>query len=262
MAHTYAFEDCMLTRTNIKKNEFARNDKPKIKLGTVESVADIPTWISQCEEYSNTNALLYFFWEIMKKNKYSGTSECLKSDILKKIVDTPVSSHVFKKTKMSKSEVTIELRGDITRRGLELLCMLYDISIIFIYGKMYNKFNHNYDCSEKINGMIKYDIDCKYYLCLSEHSEFINDTLKQYFYVSNYEKPLKCISSYSLEDLQKIAHKFEISTVDDTKNAGTCTGTCTGTIKTKNKTKTKLYEELIVDINKIELTYHSLDSIQ
>ena len=66
---------------------------------------------------------------------------------------------------MSKSEVTIELRGNITRRGLELLCMLYDISIIFIYGKMYNKFNHNYDCSEKINGMIKYDTDCKYYLC-------------------------------------------------------------------------------------------------
>ena len=256
MAHTYAFEDCMLTRTNIKKNEFARNDKPKINLGTVESVADIPKWISQCEENSNMNALLYFFWEIMKKNKYSCTFECLKSDILKKIVDTPVSSHVFKKTKMSKSEVTIELRGNITRRGLELLCMLYDISIIFIYGKMYNKFNHNYDCSEKINGMIKYDTDCKYYLCLSEHSEFINDTLNQYFYVSNYEKPLKCISSYSLEDLQEIAHKFELSTVGDTHKTDTIK------TKTKTKTKTKLYEELIVDINKIELIYHSLDSIQ
>lgn len=256
MARNYrpAFEDCILTRANIKKNEFDRNDKSKIKLYTADTVTSSTMWISQCEEYSNANALLYFFWEIMKKNKYSGTSECLKLDILKKIVDTPASSRVFKKIKMSKSEFTIELRGDITRRGLELLCMLYDISIIFIYGKMYNKFNHNYDCSEKINGIIKYDIDCKYYLCLSEHSEFINDTLKPYFYVSNYEKPLKCISSYSLEDLQEIAHKFEIPTVYDTQK--------TDTIKTKNKTKTKLYEELIVDINKIELIYHSLDSIQ
>ena len=254
--YRHAFEDCTLTRANIKKNEFESNDKSKIKLYTADTGTSSTTWIRQCEEYSNTNVLLYFFWEIMKKNKYSGTSECLKLDILKKIVDTPASSRVFKKIKMSKSEFTIELRGDITRRGLELLCMLYDISIIFIYGKMYNKFNHNYDCSEKINGIIKYDIDCKYYLCLSEHSEFINDTLKPYFYVSNYEKPLKCISSYSLEDLQEIAHKFELSTVGDTHKTDTIK------TKTKTKTKTKLYEELIVDINKIELIYHSLDSIQ
>ena len=81
--YRHAFEDCTLTRANIKKNEFESNDKSKIKLYTADTGTSSTTWIRQCEEYSNTNVLLYFFWEIMKKNKYSGTSECLKLDILK-----------------------------------------------------------------------------------------------------------------------------------------------------------------------------------
>uniref|UniRef100_A0A6C0HQL5 Uncharacterized protein n=1 Tax=viral metagenome TaxID=1070528 RepID=A0A6C0HQL5_9ZZZZ len=246
MAHKHAFEDCMLTRTNIKKNEMLKcrnikdknKDKNKTNFTPIDTFTENPKWISLCDEPSITNVLLYFFCEIIKKTNYSGTYQCLMDDILKKIDNAPASSQLFKKTKMTKSEINFEIEGNITRKGLELLCMLYDVSIIFIYGKMYNKFIHRRECSEKIDGMIKCDTDNKYYLCLSENLEFINDTLKPYFYVSKYEKPLKCISSYSLENLQEIAHKFDIFVSDDIKN------------KTNNKTKNNLYDELNVMINK------------
>ena len=99
---------------------------------------------------------------------------------------------------------------------------------------MYIKLGPNIQSDEKINGMIKYGIDNKYYLCSTENLEFINNTVKPYFCVSKYEKPLKCISSYSLEKLQEIAHKFDILIAYDT----------------KNKTKNNLYDEILVAINK------------
>ena len=240
MAQKYAFEDCMLTRTNIKNYSMLASincknkNKNKINLYQVDTETENPKWISMCDEKSTAAVLLYFFWEIMKKANYPGTYECLKSDILKKIDNTPASAQLFKKIKMTKPEFIFEVDGNITRKGLDLLCMLYDVSIIFIYGKMYNKFSHNRECSEKIDGMIKCDIDNKYYLCLNGNIEFITDTLNQYFYVRKYEKPLKCISYYSLENLQEIAHKFKITVKGDA----------------NNKTKNNLYEELIVMINK------------
>ena len=243
MAHKHAFEDYMLTRTNIKKNEMLKfqNDKNKHKnknktnFVPIDTFTENPKWISQCKETSNANILLYFFWKIMKKTDYSDTYACLKDDILKKIDDAAhTSSNLLKKTKITKSEFNFEIHDSLSRKGLDLLCILYDISIIFIYRKMYIKLGPNLQSDEKINGMIKYDIDNKYYLCSTENSEFINNTLKPYLCVSKYEKPLKCISSYSLGKLQEIAHKFDILIADDT----------------KNKTKNNLYDEILVAINK------------
>jgi uncharacterized protein YdeI (YjbR/CyaY-like superfamily) len=104
MAHKHAFEDYMLTRTNIKKNEMLKfqNDKNKNKhkpnFTLIDTFTENPKWISQCEETSNANILLYFFWKIMKKTDYSDTYECLKDDILKKIDDAAhTSSNLLKK---------------------------------------------------------------------------------------------------------------------------------------------------------------------
>ena len=102
----------------------------------------------------------------MKKTDYSDTYECLRDDILKKIDDTAhISSNLLKKTKITKSEFNFEMHNSLSRKGLDLLCILYDISIIFIYRKMYIKLGPNIQSDEKINGMIKYGIDNKYYLC-------------------------------------------------------------------------------------------------
>lgn len=243
MAHTHAFEDYMLTRTNIKKNEIlnSRNVNYKNENENETTVAPIntstenPKWISRCEETSTANTLLYFFWKIIKNPNYFETYDCLRDDILKKIDDPAhISSNLLKKNKITKSEFSFELHDNLSIKGLELLCILYDVSIIFIYRKMYIKLGTNRQSDEKINGMIKHDIDNKYYLCSTENSEFINDTVKHYFYVSKYEKPLKCISSYSLETLQEIAHKFDILIAVDT----------------KNKTKNNLYNEIMTAINK------------
>ncbi len=239
MAHKHAFEDCMLTRTNIKKNEMLKfqNDKNKNKTNfpSFDTFTENLNWISQCEETLNANILLYFFWKIMKKTNYSDTYECLMDDILKKIHDTALtSSNLLKKNKITKTEFNFEIRENLSRKGLDILCILYDISIIFIYRKIYIKLGPSLQGDEKIKGMIKYDIDNKYYLCSSKNSEFINNTVKPYFCVSKYEKPLKCISSYSLEKLQEIAHKFDILIAN----------------YAKNKTKNNLYNEIMTEINK------------
>ena len=114
--------------------------------------------------------------------------------------------------------------------GLYALCLVYDISVIYIKGKTYYEINNN-------NTEIKYIIEKKGIDDTSITLDVDHDTVTKIrsdmYKIENIAKPIKSVSSYKVDELKEICKKLEIPVVDE---------------HGKNLKKTILYEGLVKKI--------------
>ena len=114
--------------------------------------------------------------------------------------------------------------------GLCALCLVYDISVIYVKGKTYYEINNN-------NTAIKYIIEKKgvddISICLDVDCETVVKIRSDMYKIENITKPIKSVSGYKVDELKEICKKLEIPVVDE---------------HGKNIKKTILYEEVVKKI--------------
>ncbi len=139
----------------------------------------------------------------------------------------------LKELKIKRNEIEDELvnQPQITLKSLNVLCLVYGVSITYLSGKKYYEFLHaNESSSEAVKGVIR-QTDTKEEMVLYEYN--IPDIHANYWKVENAQKPLKVPSAYTVKELQEICKKLDIKLVNDLG---------------KNKTKQILYEEILTKL--------------
>ena len=166
----------------------------------------------------------------MNKNTTFATEKKFKIDTVEKL---RFMKDKLKELKIKRNDIEDELANKecITTKSLQVLCLIYKISIIYISGKKYTEFLFAED--DKITGIIEQgqgqemkELSVKNTIDL----EYIATVKKSYWFIENIQKPLSAPSAYTIKDLQDIATKLGINLVS---NLG------------KNKTKQILYEEIL-----------------
>ena len=134
----------------------------------------------------------------------------------------------IKNLKLKISEVEDELvnKDKITLKGLQVLCLVYKVSITYIYDKKYCEFLYGND----IKGIISQNCRKDHSLIYDESIEHIKET---HWFIENVQKPLKPPASYSLKELQDICTKLCISITN---------------INSKSKLKKELYEDILTKL--------------
>jgi len=165
----------------------------------------------------------------------------------------------FKRAKLRISEIEDELinKQCITLKGLHALCLVYDVSIMYVANKKYSEFLYDLEASEAAGasaseaGSIEPEIIClkenekgndkyagnKYFIKCFEEDEnqenkkkYIKTVREGYWKIENVDKPLKVPSAYTLKELQEIGEKLGLALKSDLG---------------KNKTKPMLYQEIL-----------------
>lgn len=134
----------------------------------------------------------------------------------------------IKDLKLKINEVEDELvnKECITLKGLQVLCLVYKVSVTYIYGKKYCEFLYSED--DNIKGIIQQDN--KKHSLLYEEAVDLEAIKNTHWFIENLQKPLKAPTAYTLKELQDICEKLEV----DIKHT-------TG----KSKTKKDLYEDIL-----------------
>ena len=146
----------------------------------------------------------------------------------------------LKDAKLKKNEIEDELvnHSTISLKGLQALCLVHEVSITYIYGRMYCEFLYSKESSststssstsQKTGVIVKTDKN-ENSIRYDATEEFMTNIRNTLWKIENVQKPLSTASSYSVKDLQDICKKLEISTTLDTG---------------KNKTKQVLYEDIL-----------------
>jgi len=137
----------------------------------------------------------------------------------------------IKALKLKISEVEDELvnKEQITLKGLQVLCLVYKVSITYIYGRKYCEFLYGDD----IKGIISQQKQYKSHSLLYEESVDLENVKQTHWYIENVQKPLNAPTAYTLKELQDICIKLEIPLKNDL---------------IKNKTKKDLYEEILTKL--------------
>ena len=177
----------------------------------------------------------------------------------------------FKRAKLRISEIEDELinKQCITLKGLHALCLVYDVSIMYVANKKYSEFLYDLEASEAAGasaegtgastegtgastegtGASEPEIIClkenetgnkhagnKYFIKCFEEDEhqnkkkYIKSVREGYWKIENVDKPLKVPSAYTLKELQEIGEKLGLALKSDLG---------------KNKTKPILYQEIL-----------------
>ena len=158
----------------------------------------------------------------------------------------------LKELKLKRTELEDELvnKPMITLKGLYALCLVHDVSITYIYGRKYCDINTAAGAAEaesagaaegaaaskvenKKKGIIIQNAkkeDSLKWTSNEPPTDFLTQIKEEYWLIDNIQKPLKAASAYTLQELQDICGKLQITTLTE---------------KNKPKTKTKLYEEII-----------------
>jgi hypothetical protein len=159
----------------------------------------------------------------------------------------------FKRSKLRISEIEDELinKQCITLKGLHALCLVYDVSILYVANKKYSEFLYDLEASEATGstGASEPEIIClkenekdnkyagnKYFIkCFEDDNQenkkkYIKSVREGYWKIENVDKPLKVPSAYTLKELQEIGEKLGLALKSDLG---------------KNKTKPILYQEIL-----------------
>ena len=141
----------------------------------------------------------------------------------------------FKESKLKKNEIEDELVNQerITLKGLHALCLLYEVSITYIYDHKYCEFIYAPLDSNKSGVIVKNKVHGKDVNSVKydTHQEYMDTIHSTFWKVENIQKPLHTASYYTVKDLQDICKKLQIPLVSAE----------TG----KNKLKTGLYEDIL-----------------
>jgi hypothetical protein len=141
----------------------------------------------------------------------------------------------LKALKLKLNEIENDLVNNkyININTLHALALNYNMSFIVLVNNIYYDFNYNNNNYFLIESIDKHG----YCLYIQEYvtKEKINE-IKENYYLVDSSKPIKSISSYTLNELQQIASKLKIN--DKQENG-------------KNKVKKELYENIIQKLGKL-----------
>ena len=148
----------------------------------------------------------------------------------------------LKELKLKKTELEDELvnKSKISIKGLCALCLVYNVSVTYVYGRKYCEINTDGDCIKK--GIIiqteKKEDSLKWTSneCNTIDTAFLNEIHNEYWFIENIQKPLNAPSYYSVKDLYTICEKLHIDTHTTINN------------KNKLKKKTQVYEEILTHL--------------
>lgn len=195
-----------------------------------------------------SDKLFWLFYKIY--NNYSDddlnyiniftTEKEFKLEIINKI---NLNKDLLKSYKIQKNSIISELANEktISLNTLKALCILYNINLLIIKdNNTYSRFTKN-NSENTIDNLDKYhiikliynnqsSINNNYKIQLNIHIDEIKNSLYNFFYVNNLEKPLKSISSYKLPEIIEIANKLNISIINS---------------NNKKKTKIELYSDCL-----------------
>jgi hypothetical protein len=161
----------------------------------------------------------------------------------------------LKEMKLKKTELEDELvnKPKITIKGLYAMCLIYNISITYIYDRKYIEL----DCGGELDtdtgtdtgteasmkrGIIVQNEKKEDALRISDKNdaaaeaadaEYLAKIRAEYWLISNIQKPLKAPSAYTTKELQEICEKLEIKTTSIINE------------KVKPSTKKTLYEAIL-----------------
>ena len=137
----------------------------------------------------------------------------------------------LKELKIKRNEMENEFVNTetITLKGLETLCLIYGISLIYISGKKYYEISFG----DKLCGIIIKNENNVYGVKYEFDENYTTNIRNNYWKLESITKPLKAISAYTLKQIQTISEKMEISLINDL---------------LKKKTKNQLYQNILEKI--------------
>jgi hypothetical protein len=126
---------------------------------------------------------------------------------LKMLKDT----YKFKRLDICESEL---LNDDkISFKTFHALCMIHGINILYINDKLYCKLYTDEDDDIENNKVI-HKIGDEYVYEVNPREELVLNYMETKYEIKNYEKPIKSISSYKLQDLKEIGKIVKLSDTD------------------------------------------------
>ena len=161
-------------------------------------------------------------YELNRSNAFTIEKE-MKINAVEKLISI---KDKLKELKLKRTELEDEFvnKQVISVKGLTALCLIYDISITYIFGRKFCEINPTVENKHIIIQNAKKEDSLQY------GNNF--DNKDEYWFIENIQKPLNAPSAYTIKDLQTICERLQID-INTTVNE-----------KTKLKNKKQLYEEI------------------
>ena len=214
-----------------------------------------PKYINNYFTPYQADKLFWCFYIILKGYEEYEMNRSLSFSIEKQLKIETVEKLKYikpklKEMKLKRTELEDELvnKKYITIKGLCALCLVHNVSIIYIYGRKYCEINMQNSIENSIENSMEVPVKTGI-ICQNTKKEnslkwtsneinkidhdFLNKIKKEYWLIENIQKPLNAPSYYTLKELYIICEKLQIETHVKINE------------KTKSKPKTKLYEEII-----------------
>ena len=170
--------------------------------------------------YSELDANKYFL-NLTNNDKFKLEKE-FKLNFIEKMRN---SKGILKQNglKLTNLEGEFSSSNKISLDGFNALCILYNIPFILAKDNItYYRFNFSILDIEDLYTNCNYkDINIlwmkegSYTICEDVTVDIIDNIIKNYYYIKNYNKPLTAISSYKVDDLVIIAHQLSINVYRD-----------------------------------------------
>ena len=136
--------------------------------------------------------------------------------------------NILKDAKLNRNDIEDELvnRQKITLKGLHALCIVYGVSVTYVFDRKFCEFL----CGDTVQGVImrsgKGDDGVKY----DTDEAYMTHIRNNYWKISDPGSPVKGFSQYTLNELQDICSRLEINLSD---------------LGGKKKSKKELYENIL-----------------
>ena len=173
----------------------------------------------------------YEEYEINKSNAFS-IEKKIKIETVEKLQSIKDIKDKIKELKLKRTELENELVNEqiISVKGLYALCLVHDVSIVYVFGRKYCEINPTGTKKGIIILNKKKEASLRW---ADDEADFLLQVRNEYWLIENIQKPLNAPSAYTSKELQDICQKLQIET-----------SLMVGE-KLKPKTKTKLYEEIL-----------------
>ena len=229
----YMLSNNMLTQYNVYNNSIIpKNVRNIVTLPTV-SIQDKNTLNFIIPQYSDTLFWCFYisYMGIDMYNQIGKKSFQIEQELKINTLEVMRNEKcILKQAGLKQMDLDNELLNNkqINYKGLHALCINYKINIILIRNRMYYEIIGNVTNIDNMN-IIKLE-DEQYGIYLNEDNE---NYIEEYWKVLTFNKPLKCIGSYKVNELYIICNKLNIKTEYDTG---------------RKKNKKYIYEEILTKI--------------
>ena len=140
----------------------------------------------------------------------------------------------LKEFKMKRNAIEDEFVNSetITIKGLEALCLIYNVPLLYVAKKKYYEFL--FGTNESIKGIILETENNERGVSYDCDNTYISNIRSNYWQIESIHKPIRGLSAYTIKELQDIASKLEIGLFNlDSETLS------------KKKNKKQLYEEIL-----------------